>query len=139
MTSFRESRKILSFYKLPVTQSRLEILHAFLCAPAALDQGAIARYCTYKPDRATIYRNLQVLVARGVLHTVPSADTNVYYALHPPDAHQEAHLHFFCIQCRELTCIPEAPVPETRVPEGFEASGGDMILKGVCRKCRQGS
>lgn len=138
MTSFRESRKILLFYKLPVTQSRMEILHAFLSTPSALDQAAIARYCTHKPDRATIYRNLQVLVARGVLHTVPSADTNVYYALHPPDAPHGTHLHFLCVQCKELTCLPDVPVPETSVPEGFEASGKEMILKGICKKCREG-
>ncbi len=137
--SLRESRKILAFYRLPVTQSRLEILSAFLQIPAALDQAAIARHCTNKPDRATIYRNLQVLVGRGILHTVPSADGNIYYALHPPDAtdYHEQHLHFYCGQCRQLTCLPQWPVPETPVPEGFEARGSVMVVQGICRNCRE--
>ncbi len=138
---FRESRKILAFYKLPVTQSRLEILSAFLESGTALHQAAITQHCVYKPDRATIYRNLQVLVGRGVLHAVPSADGNIYYALRPRDVthYHEQHVHFCCTQCRQITCLPEVPVPETIVLKGFETHAGEMILQGICKTCNEGT
>jgi Fur family ferric uptake transcriptional regulator len=81
---------------------------------------------------ATIYRNIKSLVEQGWLTTVELPGQPPRYEL----AGKEHHHHFYCTRCGlvfELTgCGASFPSP---IPAGFEVTGHDVFLYGLCRAC----
>ena len=99
---------ILKKNQLSVTESRRKILELFKLNNGALAHHDIEERTGDRFDRVTIYRTLQTFVEKGIIHTIPSADNSIKYALckdectegHPTDgmvhalAHHEFVLHF---------------------------------------------
>ncbi|RYY83762.1 MAG: transcriptional repressor, partial [Chitinophagaceae bacterium] len=73
--------EILKRKNLSVTDSRKKILSIFLAHPDALAHGDIETHAGERFDRVTVYRTLQTFVDKGILHTIPTADNSVLYAL----------------------------------------------------------
>ena len=72
---------ILHRRQLSSTESRRKILSLFLNSHDALTHGDIEREVGDKYDRVTIYRTLQTFEEKGIVHTIPTADNAVLYAL----------------------------------------------------------
>jgi Fur family transcriptional regulator, ferric uptake regulator len=92
--------EILRRRNLSVTDSRKKILSIFLAHHDALAHGDIEKKAGEKFDRVTVYRTLQTFVEKGILHTIPTPDNSVLYALckdcdegHHHDDHVHFHLH----------------------------------------------
>ncbi|MGL1176149.1 Fur family transcriptional regulator, partial [Vibrio parahaemolyticus] len=64
-----------------VTDTRKKILHFFLESNSALTHADIEQQMDATFDRVTIYRTLQTFVEKGIIHTIPSADNAIRYAL----------------------------------------------------------
>lgn len=86
----------------------------------------------------TVYRNLNLLVAIGLVNqiSVPGKDTKVFeLAL---GAH---HHHLICIGCGEANCLDYCPVDEKVLQKAagseFEIVGHSLELYGYCRKCKK--
>ena len=73
--------KLLKQTGLSVTDSRKKILQLFLEQDGALSHGDIENRAGEKFDRVTVYRTLQVFVDKGIVHTIPTADNSIRYAL----------------------------------------------------------
>ena len=73
--------QILKRNQLSVTGSRKKILGLFLENEGALAHADIEKKAGEKFDRVTLYRTLQVFVEKGILHSIPSADNSIRYAL----------------------------------------------------------
>ena len=92
---------ILKRNNLSVTGSREKILGLFLHEENALAHGDIERKAGEKFDRVTVYRTLQTFVEKGIVHTIPTADNAILYALckdcdeehHHDDEHGQHHHH----------------------------------------------
>src|SRR5213083_1288042 len=97
--------EILRRNSLSVTESRKKILNLFMNIPAALAHGDIERKAGEKFDRVTVYRTLQVFVEKGIIHSIPSADNSIRYALCKDDCaegqHHDNHVHFICTSCEK--------------------------------------
>jgi Fe2+ or Zn2+ uptake regulation protein len=85
----------------------------------------------------TVYRNLNLLVAIGLVNqiSVPGKDTKVFeLAL---GAH---HHHLICIGCGEANCLDYCPVDEKGLQKAagseFEIVGHSLELYGYCKKCK---
>ena len=83
---------ILRRNSLSVTESRKKILNLFLNVNGALAHGDIERKAGEKFDRVTVYRTLQTFVEKGIIHTIPTTDNSVRYALCKDDC-TEGHHH----------------------------------------------
>lgn len=125
-----------------VTQSRLSILNQFLGSPTALEHADLEKQMN-SADRVTIYRTLQSFVEKGLLHIIPTPDNSIRYALCKANCeeghHHDNHVHFACNACQVTYCLDEVVQPVIHLPAGFTAAQTDLLVKGICRSCEQGT
>jgi Fur family ferric uptake transcriptional regulator len=132
---------ILKRNQLSVTGSRVRILELFLAQQGALAHGDIEKRTGEKFDRVTVYRTLQVFLNKGIIHTIPTADNSIRYALCKDDCagghHHDNHVHFVCNECGSTICLDEVTIPGVKLPIGFEPTQVEMVISGVCKDCRE--
>ena len=59
-------------------------------------------------NRVTVYRILDLLVARGIVERLSTGGRAAYYGLAPND-HHKPHPHFYCKSCGQMDCLnPES-------------------------------
>ena len=73
--------KILRKSQLSVTESRRNILEIFIQAGSALAHHDVEEKTSERFDRVTVYRTLQVFMEKGIIHTIPTTENAVLYAL----------------------------------------------------------
>ena len=133
--------EILKTNNLSVTDSRKKILHIFFNHHGALAHRDIEHKAGEKFDRVTVYRTLQIFVEKGIIHTIPTTDNSVRYALckeHCTEGHHhDDHIHFICLNCGSTLCLDEITVPQVSVPRGFSSSTIEVVVKGICKDCQQ--
>jgi len=133
-------KEILKRSQLSVTASREKILHLFLEEAGALAHGDIEKKAGEKFDRVTVYRTLQTFVEKGIIHTIPTVDNSIRYALCKDNCaeghHHDHHIHFVCIKCRNTYCLDDIVTPEIKLPVGYSSSHIEVIVDGVCKNCK---
>lgn len=132
---------ILKKYGLAITESRKQILELFKASEGALAHADIEKKSSANFDRVTIYRTLQTFLEKGIIHSIPTADNSVLYALCKDDCaitghHHDNHVHFVCNQCSVAYCLDNITIPEVKLPEGFEPKEAAVVIKGICKNCR---
>ncbi len=131
--------EILKRNSLSVTGSRKKILLLFLEETGALAHGDIERKAGEKFDRVTIYRTLQSFVEKGIIHTIPTADNSIRYALCKDDCteghHHDHHIHFVCNLCHNTYCLDDVVTPDIKLPRGYSAQQVEVVVEGTCRNC----
>lgn len=82
----------------------------------------------------TVYRNLEVLVAEGVIEEVPSASGGVRY-----DGNLRPHHHFICESCGAIDDVHLQAPPELarklRRARGWTARRIHIDFYGFCESC----
>jgi Fur family ferric uptake transcriptional regulator len=130
---------ILKKNQLSVTGSRKKILELFLSNQGALAHGDIEKKTGEKFDRVTIYRTLQSFLDKGIIHTIPTADSSIRYALCKDECteghHHDNHIHFECTSCGNTTCLDEVNIPPIKLPTGFKSQVVEVVISGKCRSC----
>lgn len=129
---------VLRKNNLSITESRRKILSLFLATPDALTHGDIEKKAGEKFDRVTVYRTLQTFVEKGIIHTIPTADNAVLYALCKDCAeghHHDDHVHFVCTHCGTTTCLDDVVTPQLQLPQGYRAENVQVVINGVCKNC----
>ncbi len=131
--------EILKRNQLSVTESRRKILDLFKSKNSALAHADIEKQTGEQFDRVTIYRTLQTFVEKGIVHTIPTADNSVLYALCKDDCapghHHDNHVHFICDQCGTTYCLDHVSIPQVSLPHGFKQTRTDLVVSGKCEKC----
>ena len=132
--------EMLKRNQLSVTESRKKILQLFLAQEGALAHGDIEKRAGEKFDRVTIYRTLQIFVDKGIIHTIPTADNSIRYALckdHCSEGHhQDHHIHFVCNICGNTWCLDDVVTPEVKLPKGYSARHVEVVVEGICKNCK---
>lgn len=127
-------------HDLSVTGSRRKILQLFLEEKGALAHADIEKGAGEKFDRVTVYRTLQTFVEKGIIHTIPTADNTVRYALCKDQCsaghHHDHHVHFICHQCRKTYCLDDVVTPDIKLPRGYMAEQVEVVVEGTCKDCR---
>ena len=136
-----QTNDILKSNQLSITDSRKKILSMFLNSDGALAHADIEKNAGEKFDRVTIYRTLQVFVDKGIIHTIPTPDNSIKYALCKDDCaeghHHDHHVHFQCKQCGNTYCLDDVTTPEVKLPKGYAADQIEVIISGICKNCKQ--
>ncbi len=130
---------ILKRNQLSVTDSRKKILELFRSNNGALAHHDIEARASEKFDRVTIYRTLQTFVDKGIIHTIPTADNSIRYALCKDDCseghHHDNHVHFVCDNCNTTYCLDNVVTPNLALPNGFKPKVIDVVVNGTCNNC----
>jgi Fur family ferric uptake transcriptional regulator len=131
---------ILRRNRLSVTESRRKILNLFLANNGALAHGDIEHKAGERFDRVTVYRTLQTFVDKGIIHTIPTPDNSVKYALCKNDCfegrHHDNHIHFVCSICHKTECLEDFVIPAIKLPRGYNATHVEIVVNGICKDCK---
>ena len=135
-----EVADVLRRNNLSITESRKKILSLFLSTPDALAHGDIEKKAGEKFDRVTVYRTLQTFVEKGLIHTIPTAENGVLYALCKACTeghHHDDHVHFVCSNCNATICLDNVVSPKIELPQGYVAQNVQVVINGICKSCNQ--
>jgi Fur family ferric uptake transcriptional regulator len=125
--------------QLSVTEGRRRILEVFMEAGIALSHHDIEEKTSERLDRVTVYRTLQTFLEKGIMHTIPTTDNSVLYALCKDSCgaghHHDDHVHFICEVCGTTTCLDGLTIPFITMPDGYQVSQVNMVVNGKCRTC----
>jgi Fur family transcriptional regulator, ferric uptake regulator len=132
---------LLKRNQLSVTDSRRKILELFLQSDSALAHADIEKKTGEHFDRVTVYRTLQTFVEKGIIHSIPTTDNSVRYALCKDECseghHHDNHVHFICDDCGTTYCLDKITVPSVQLPEGFHSKQTDLVVSGQCNNCEK--
>jgi Fur family ferric uptake transcriptional regulator len=136
-----EIQEILATNRLSNTEGRRKILELFLSHNGAMAHNDIEKGLGEKIDRVTVYRTLQKFLSKGIIHTIPTSDGSIQYALCKNDCseghHHDNHVHFVCRKCGNTACLDEVSTPSLQLPSGFKSGQVEVIVSGICKNCNQ--
>lgn len=122
------------------THAKTEILNIINNSEVALSHADIQKKVGDLCNRVTIYRVLERLEKEGNIHKITNVDGVVNFAkcshaCHTEEEHTHDHVHFNCEKCHTVICI-ENVVPAISLPENFSISSYNLVISGICPKCR---
>ncbi|MGE5520422.1 MAG: Fur family transcriptional regulator [Candidatus Dadabacteria bacterium] len=124
--------------QLSSTESRRKILSLFMNSKDALTHADIEKNAGRKFDRVTVYRTLQTFVEKGIIHSIPTADNSVLYAMCKDcteGQHHDDHVHFVCSNCEKTICLDDVVSPVIELPDGYVISSVQVVINGTCKEC----
>ena len=92
-----------------------------------------------KADRTTLYRTLKTFEKSKLIHSIEDGTGVTKYALCQEGCEcsiDDVHVHFHCNNCEETFCVNQTMVPVVRLPDKFEVSEMNMVVKGICENCK---
>ena len=127
----------LKTYKLRVTKFRIQLLEIFHHSTASLSNEQIEQ-ALGAFDRITLYRTLKSFEQKGIIHKI-NFGIEQKWALCPDQCstheghHQHEHIHFRCLKCEEILCIP-TEIQQLSIPN-FKIETTEINASGICANC----
>ncbi len=90
-------------------------------------------------DRSTLFRTLKTFQDNNLIHSIDDGTGSVKYALCEDSCTcepEDLHVHFLCQKCGQTFCFKDLPVPQPKLPEGFNFDNANFVVKGTCSSCR---
>ena len=91
-------------------------------------------------NRTTFYRNLKTFDDKGLIHQINDGTGVAKFAISDDNAKgkygTDLHMHFHCTDCRKTICLPNK-ISEDSLPDDYEVNDVNLVLKGICEKCRK--
>ena len=139
--SLDEVRHIIRDKGLRSTPARLAILRRLFGAGQPMTHAEVADELAPQGfDRATIYRNLVELADVGLLHRLELGDHVWRFELRgSAEEGSVDHTHFLCVECGDVSCVPDLSLQAAVSLVGQRASPGrvtEVLLKGHCKRCQ---
>jgi Fur family transcriptional regulator, ferric uptake regulator len=131
-----EKRGIDIFKRLGIhaTSVRTQMLGILEQAQQPLSTKEIEELMGPHADRVTVYRTLKLFVGKGLLHRIDVSDTLTAYRLTTVGNNGE-HLHFHCVDCNQVYCMPQLPIGPIALPDGFAQIRNRLVVDGRCSLC----
>ncbi len=129
----------LSERKISPTAMRLRVLEYLMSQDAAVSLADVEKGLEHT-DRVTVYRTLKTFEEHSLIHSIDDGTGATKYALceagcEPGGRHHDLHIHFYCRQCDETTCLPGNGIPALQLPDGYLLEEMNLTVKGVCQQC----
>jgi len=126
--------------KINPTAMRILVLESLLKQNSAASLTDIEK--SLQPaDRITIYRTLKTFAEKGLIHVIDDGTGSPKYAMCAPGCdegqHNDLHVHFNCIVCKETFCLPNSKIPEVSLPDNFTSTEMNLVVKGICKQCKK--
>ena len=142
MSNEESVTKLLKLSKLRRTPVRAGVLEVLARASRPLGAVDILEKLPPHTDAVTVYRTLNTLTRKEVLHRVRGEDRVWRYAL--GDTHEDAthqHPHFVCESCGKVECLKEAQIPRDfvralGVQSRHTVRYPEVVLHGICPRCQ---
>lgn len=132
-------RRLCRERRVPCTRQRRVVFEALLdleSHPTADEVAAALEPRLPGVSRATVYRNLEVLVGLGVITKVCHPGAAVRY-----DTRTDVHHHLVCLRCNAIVDFTDERLNALPFPDtsgfGFVVRDYRVQLRGTCRRCRE--
>lgn len=126
---------------LKATKQRLQLLLNMQAYPSAMSYSAI-QTAMDSMDRVTLYRTLDTLIEKGIIHQAFRENNQVYYAICGNSCskhhHHHEHIHFKCVKCESVSCQELNNRIKITLPD-YEIHNVSIHVKGVCKLCKIGA
>ena len=126
---------ILNKRKLKRTTCREGIIEIVTSEGKALSEKEIKERLAGHYDRTTFYRSFKTLEEHKIIHKIVVDNQTVKYELDNSVTRKKEHAHFYCTDCEIVRCLDETEISRPLLPEGFEISELELIVKGKCNEC----
>lgn len=94
---------------------------------------------TRQVNRVTVYRILDLLVAKRLVERISAGDRSFRYGL-APNANHKPHSHFYCVECGEMECLRADQISLDTQPLQLSFLGlierVEVRFDGICQDCR---
>lgn len=129
--------ELLKSRQLSLTQSRILLLEILSEAKFPLSGKEIERMMKGQCDRATIYRNLNAFLVKGIIQRILSDDALKFKMNADGEEHGKDfdHIHFQCNKCHKVICMEDLLVKDYELPEGFSKIENQFLVVGICKNC----
>lgn len=119
------------------TRQRARILEVLSDSGRPVSREEIAQAMgSAPPNKVTIYRVLERLAEKGLVHRAFVRERTWYFELADRCTDEQCHPHFTCTDCGDMHCLPETSLPLAKSPRaGFVISHQRVQLEGLCPKC----
>lgn len=84
-------------------------------------------------DKSNIFRALNLFSERHLIHMVEDGGSGERFEL-SIGHHYDHHPHFYCEKCHRTYCLDEH-IQEVSVPDGYEVTSVNYLIRGVCPEC----
>ena len=135
--SVEKLKSVLAKRGLKATSARIEVLELLNNHPYATPFQTIQSNLN-KLDRVTLYRTIQALLEKGIIHKAFTDQNVTYYALCgdtcTSESHAHNHVHFKCTNCNKVSCEDLNEVIKITLPN-FQIHNTQINLTGICKNC----
>ena len=133
-----EIKLILRDNKISITQTRIEILDAFLQQSKGIEYNYLLQHPELNLNRITLFRNLKLLARKKIIYKIPSSDGISRYIIQTKANRQrlDNHSSFRCERCGMVISLNLLASPKVELPDGFKRENTEIVMSGLCSKCR---
>ena len=133
------SAEILQSHGLKKTGIRIKVIEMLDKMPYAVSQPELESHLSDEADRVTIYRTLNTLEEKGIVHKVIDREGLSRFAMCSSGCsehkHHDEHLHFQCTSCSNIYCLSIPVEAQFNLPQGFEIHQMRIYVDGICKTC----
>ena len=116
----------------------IEFLDRQECCVGAQEVHAELRAAGEPIGLASVYRVLETLADKGLVHRVDLGDGVTRFE--PVRTDEEHHHHLVCDDCGKVEVFADArlerAIRDVEQRSGFEVAAHDIVLRGACSACR---
>ncbi len=99
-----------------------------------LENSAVAQF-----NRVTVYRTLESFLSSNIVHRVQGHDGVWRFCSNFSQENSAGcsgnHLHFSCLECSQIFCLPEIKLPWIDAPKDHEIYSKQLVVYGRCKDC----
>ena len=138
--SVQEARDALRAAGLRSTTSRVAVLQLVSAAGKPISHADVADVLVPQGyDKSTLYRCLVELADAGLLSRLDAGDHAWRFERKASDHAPGEHPHFMCVDCGQVTCLPDVEIKIAPPKNSKAVRLGDVteiFLKGHCHECQ---
>ncbi len=131
--------ELLSSHKVKPTANRIVVLRALATAERPMSLSELEdKIITI--DKSGIFRALTLFRKQRLVHVIEDGSDSVRYELcrnGHDDENNDMHVHFFCERCHRTFCLEDTPTPVVALPDGYQMTSINYMVKGICPECRE--
>jgi Fe2+ or Zn2+ uptake regulation protein len=138
MQMIRTAKELLISKGLEATPARIQILAICMTSELPLDVNFVAEKMGSKAHLATVYRNLEMFVAAGILERIDFQEGKFRYEyLH------SHHHHAVCNDCGSVEDVKDTTTEVKAIEDRLQKESGFIVTKhmielfGLCNKCQK--
>jgi Fur family ferric uptake transcriptional regulator len=124
------------------TPMRVDVMNILAREGQPLSASQILERFADGIDKVTLYRTLNTLTQKKLLHRVRGDDQIWRYGMgNPKGTARHEHAHFVCDECGTVECLSDNPVPEKKVVKksgvrpGYRVEYSEVLVHGTCPDC----